>query len=294
MKKTLLVLGVVIAIVAIFSGGVILGQVNAQTGSSNWMTGMMMAGQSSDMMNERQYGPDMMSGQYGGMMGMMMNGGMMGGQYGDMMGMMSSFSSLNDAEPLTIAEVETAVTDYLTTLDDENLTLGEIMIFSNHAYAQILDAETGEGAFELLIDPTTRAVFPEPGPNMMWNIEYGMMAGFGGSMMGMMGGQYGDMMNGEYGDMMGGEYGGMMGGFGYDPDAEISVTDAQAVELAQAYLDNYLPGKTADEHADAFPGYYTLHIQEDGQIVGMLSVNATNGQVFLHHWHGDFVEMSGE
>jgi hypothetical protein len=26
----------------------------------------------------------------------------------------------------------------------------------------------------------------------------------------------------------------------------------------------------------------------------MLSVNAYTGQVFLHHWHGDFIEMAGE
>ncbi|GAB4282960.1 MAG: hypothetical protein Kow0080_36930 [Candidatus Promineifilaceae bacterium] len=277
MKKTLLVLGVVIAIVAIFSGGVLLGQVNAQTGGSNWMSGMM-PGQYGNMMNENQYGPDMM--------GMMMNSSMMSGQYGDMMSMMSTFSNLNDTEPLTIAEAETAVTDYLTTLNNDNLTLGEIMIFSNHAYAQILDAETGEGAFELLIDPTTRTVFPEPGPNMMWNTEYGMMSG------GMMGGQYDNMMGNQDGDMMGGQYGNMMGGYSYDANAEISVTPEQAVELAQTYLDSYLPGKTADNHADVFPGYYTLHIQEDGQPVGMLSVNAYNGQVFLHHWHGDFVGMS--
>ncbi|NIP53366.1 MAG: hypothetical protein GWN30_03490, partial [Gammaproteobacteria bacterium] len=67
-----------------------------------------------------------------------------------------------------------------------------------------------------------------------------------------------------------------------------------AVTIAQEYLDAYLPGKTAGETADEFPGYYTLHILEDGQITGMLSVNAYTGQVFLHHWHGDFIEMAGE
>jgi hypothetical protein len=55
-----------------------------------------------------------------------------------------------------------------------------------------------------------------------------------------------------------------------------------------------LPGKTADETADMFPGYYTLHVLEDGETVGMLSVNSYTGQVFFHHWHGDFIEMANE
>jgi len=43
----------------------------------------------------------------------------------------------------------------------------------------------------------------------------------------------------------------------------------------------------------SIPGYYTLHILEDSETIGMLSVNAYTGQVFHHHWHGDFIEMSG-
>ncbi|NIP27727.1 MAG: hypothetical protein GWO38_28915, partial [Phycisphaerae bacterium] len=58
-----------------------------------------------------------------------------------------------------------------------------------------MDNDTGSGAFEVLVDPVTRNVFPEPGPNMMWNTEYGMMSG---GNMGMMGG----MMNGQYGPEM--------------------------------------------------------------------------------------------
>jgi hypothetical protein len=155
------------------------------------------------------------------------------------------------------------------------------MIFGNHAYAQIMNSETGQGAFEVLVDPVTGNVFPEPGPNMMWNTEYGMMSSSNYGMMGE--DQYGSMMRGN-----------MMGNFGYTPDAEINVTAEDAVALAQEYLDAYLPGKTADAHADAFPGYYTLHVLEDGETIGMLSVDAYSGQVFLHHWHGDFIEMTGE
>ncbi len=75
---------------------------------------------------------------------------------------------------------------------------------------------------------------------------------------------------------------------------EMPVSPAEAVDAAQRYLDRYLPGAAADEHADTFFGYYTLHILRDGETVGMLSVNGYTGQVFPHTWHGDFVEMSGD
>ena len=322
MKKMLLGIGAILAGIGLFVGGFFFSRVNAQTIQPGWMMGdwngqvnpnmmgnvegqyttgmttgsvMMGNGQFGNMMDRNQYGAGMMgSGQYGGMMGMMMDGGMMGGQYGS--GMMGNFSGLTNVDPLSIEAAETAVTDYLATLNNDNLTLGEIMIFDNHAYAQIVDETPETGAFELLVDPASGNVFPEPGPNMMWNTEYGMMSGngFSGMMDGnMMGGQFGSGMMGnvQNNGMMGGN---MMGSFGYAPDAQINITPEEAVDTAQEYLDAYLPGKTADETADTFPGYYTLHVLEDGETIGMLSVNAYTGQVFLHHWHGDFIEMAGE
>jgi hypothetical protein len=230
------------------------------------------------------YGPMMGSGGYGrGMMG----GGMMGsGAYGPGMmglgsggygpGMMGSGSSaLFGVEPLTVEQAQEALTDYLAARGDENLVLGEIMIFDNHAYAEIVEADSGIGALELLVDPVTLAVYPEHGPNMMWNLKYSPMAGFGGY--GIMGRWY-------------------SGGSArpLDPSAEMTVDPAEAVEAAQDYLDRYLPGTAVGEEVDPFYGYYTLHILRDGTIVGMLSVNGYSGQVFLHTWHGVFVEMAGE
>ncbi|MGH2626533.1 MAG: hypothetical protein ACRDHY_07785, partial [Anaerolineales bacterium] len=66
----------------------------------------------------------------------------------------------------------------------------------------------------------------------------------------------------------------------------------EARSLAQAYLDESLPGTTVADEVDVFPGYFTLHTLRDGDVVGMLSVNAYSGQVWYHTWHGDFVEMS--
>ncbi len=282
MNKILLIIGAIAAGIGLFVGGFYFGQTRTQGFQPGWMMGNGQIG--SNMMGNSQFST--------GMMGMMMNGGMMDGQYGS--GMMGSFGGLTNADPLSIEDAETAVIDYLATLNNDNLTLGEIMIFDNHAYAQIIDETTETGAFEVLVDPITSNVFPEPGPNMMWNTEYGMMSGGNFGMMGgMMNDQFGSEMMGEgqYGGMMGDN---MMGSFGYAPDAEINITAEEGVDAAQEYLDAYLPGKMADEQADSFPGYYTLHVLEDGKTIGMLSVNAYTGQVFLHHWHGDFIEMVGE
>ncbi|NIV30960.1 MAG: hypothetical protein GWN58_16155, partial [Anaerolineae bacterium] len=81
--------------------------------------------------------------------------------------------------------------------------------------------------------------YPEYGPNMMWNLKYGHMAGTGG-MMGM-------------GGMMGAPARVNFEAFQNDLSAK------QAVERAQAYLDRIDSGLTADDHADAFYGYYTIH-----------------------------------
>jgi len=204
--------------------------------------------------------------------GWMMGGGMMGG------GMMfNSNSPFYNVEPLTLAEAEETLNAYLASLNHSNLQVDDIMIFDNQAYAQIVEKDTGIGVMEVLIDPTTNAVFPEMGPNMMWNQKYGMMSGFG-----------------RYGMM------GMMGGFGNfnvsDTSDQMTLTPEQAVEAAQTYLNTYFSetGLTADEHTDPFYGYYTLHVNRDGQTVGMLSVNGYTGQVFPHTWHGKLLEMHGE
>ena len=210
---------------------------------------------------------------YGGMMG----GGTLGsGAYGP--GMMGG-TSLYGVEPLTLEQAQGALGDYLATRGDENLQLGEIMIFDNHAYAEIVEADSGVGAMELLVDQVTLSVYPEHGPNMMWNLKYSPMADFGGY--GMMGG------------MMGG-WAGASGLQSFEPSADMPVGPQQAIEAAQRYLDLYLPGSVASDEVDLFYGYYTLHVLRGGETVGMLSVNGYSAQVFLHSWHGDFVEMSEE
>ncbi len=206
-------------------------------------------------------------GPYGGMMGSgpwgdcgMMGPGMMGGGPWGYGGMMGPFGTNADVEPLSLDEAREILEQYLERIGDDNLAVREIMIFDNHAYAQIVEKDTGMGAWEVLIDPVTRTVTFEHGPTMMWNLKYSPMRG-------------------------------MMGPAFPDDLPEPQVSPEKAVELAQAYLDRVMPGATAEEPV-AFYGYYTLHVLKDGQVVGMLSVNAYTGAVFPHVWHGRFIEMA--
>lgn len=198
----------------------------------------------------------------------MMGSGMMGGYSG---------SGTSLVEPLSIEEANQALERFLEDLGNSDLEVKEVMIFTNHAYAEIIEKSSGIGAMEVLVDPVTRTVYPEHGPNMMWNLKYSPMGSRG---FGMMGG------------MMGGYY--RPGGAANPPEVspEMTVSPEAAITAAQMYLDTYYPGITVEEHVDPFYGYYTLHTLRDGKVIGMLSVNGFSAAVFPHTWHGDFIEMS--
>ncbi len=195
---------------------------------------------------------------WGGMMGT--NRGMMGGLF---------TGNTTNAEPLTIDQAKQAVETYLKDLGNSDLELEEIMIFDNNAYARIAEKSTGIGAMELLVDPSSKAVFPEYGPNMMWNLKYGHVGGMMGGMRGMMGGYQ------NYPNLA---------------DATMTISPDEALQAAQKYLDQEFPGYTTAEDAEPFYGYYTIDILKDGQLTGMLSVNGFSGSVFFHSWHGTFIE----
>jgi hypothetical protein len=247
--------------------------------SGSFGPGWMMGGtQGFSSTNQYGFGPGTMDGIMNGMMSSMMSGGMMGG--GMMVNPNNPFYTA--PQPLTLDKTTATLDAYLTDLNDSNLAYEDVMIFDNHAYAQIIEQDSGIGVMEVLIDPTTQAVVPEMGPNMMWNQKYGMMSGYG---------RYGMM------GMMGGFNNGMMGNaFNFDNPAESIITAEQAVETAQSYLDTNFAaaGLTADDHADPFYGYYTLHVNQDGETVGMLSVNGFTGAVWPHTWHGQLLAMGAE
>ncbi len=207
--------------------------------------------------------------------GMMGRGRSMGGQA---RGMMDGFGDESSVDPLSVAEAREAVESYLESYNAEDLAIEEIMIFDNNAYAIVMEERTGIGAFELLVDPATREVFPEYGPNMMWNLKYGMMSG-----------------SGEYGMMGPGMMGGNMYGTApedFEKTGELSVNQEEALQAAQRYLDEYAPGTEVSDEITPFYGYYTIDVERNGEITGMVSVNGFTSQVFPHTWHGEFIEMS--
>jgi len=151
---------------------------------------------------------------------------------------------------------------YLVSLGNPDLAIDEVMEFQYNFYVIYYEKSTGIRAFEMLIDPYNGQIFPEYGPNMMWNTKYGHM-------------------------------GGMMGGWrGYrgTPTANMPVTKEQAKPIAEDYLKTYFPGATFED-PDIFYGYYTIHLLKDGKIYGMFSINGYSGQVWYHNWHGTFTQM---
>lgn len=188
-------------------------------------------------------------------------GGMMGG-WGGMSGMFAMMGGpvAADARPIGMERAASAARDYVARFNDPNLELGEVMEFGANYYAQAVERNTGIHAFEMLIDRYGGAVFPEMGPNMVWNGKYGHM-------------------------------GGMMGRqpFGRGEQAEMPVGPQRAQEIAAQYLSTQGLQRLEVDEPDRFYGYYTLHTLRDGEIEGMLSVNGFTGEVWYHAWHGPFV-----
>lgn len=257
MNKTIQILIIVAAVlviaVALLGAGFFIGRV--AWGWNSYHPANMMGFFSRDGRDAR-FGYGMMDGRVGpGMMGGFSDYQKDGDQFPYGHGMMGGYST--NAQPLSVEESLEAVEAYLAQFETTDLVVAEIMVFDNNSYAIIKEESTGFGAFELLVDPASKAVYPEYGPNMMWNLKYGMHPS-GAS------------------------------------DEAMTISPEAAVSLAQEYLDANAAGLQVSDHADTFYGYYTLHTLEDGEVTGMLSVNGYTGDVFVHTWHGDFVEMTAE
>jgi len=256
LKITLIVLGVLAGSALLVGGGFVLGRTVLNHWGNGQPFGMMnRGGFIPNAKKDNRFGPGMM------------------GRGGFGMGMMGRFNNNYSGSPLTVDESKQAVESYLTSMNNSDLALKEVMVFNNNAYGLIVEKSTGKGALEVLVDPLIKAVSPEFGPNMMWNLKYSPM-GMGGYGRGMMG------TRGTYGAVQ--------------PStanvAEMTVTAAQATQNAQQYLDKNIAGTKAASDPMAFYGYYTLDYTKDGKPVGMLSVNGYTGQVWLHTWHGTFIE----
>ena len=169
------------------------------------------------------------------------------------MGMNSWFGpqSLPGGDRISIDQALSKAQDTLSSYG-KNIKIGEIMEFGNNFYVVVKETDSGRGAFELLVDPYSGRVSAEPGPNMMWNTKYNHM-GVGG----------------------------------HTSQSEMSLD--QAAQKARDYLKKVLP--TADLQTDgtAFYGYSSFDYKVNGVVAGMLSVNSTSGDVWMHTWHGVFI-----
>ncbi|MCJ7549795.1 MAG: hypothetical protein MUQ30_08955 [Anaerolineae bacterium] len=188
----------------------------------------------------------------------------MGGQMGRLGAGTSPWSSSTPrgagvvtSNPITLQQAQTNFEHYLEDSRNEGVEVAEVMEFEHNFYAIVIDSRTGVGVAELLADKTLGAVSPEMGPNMMWN-AYSMR-------------------------------GGMMGRTPRTTPNRLS--EEEALQSAQSWLEVNSPDVQPDGHADPFSGYYTIHTLKDGQIEGMLSVHGDTGEVWYHNWHGDYVGM---
>lgn len=164
---------------------------------------------------------------------------------------------INTGQRLDINEVEARLKTYVTSIGDK-FAVAEIMEFSNNFYAIVIEKDTGNGAFEILIDPYSGAITPEPGPNMMWNTKYGMHSR-------------------------------MMGIYAADLN-QMVINEDKAKQIALRYLSQSFQGNIGLEEPTRFYGYYTIDYTINGKIHGMLSVNGFTGDVWYHSWHGEFIQ----
>ena len=219
-----------------------------------------LGGPFSGQSTTRDHGQD----RYAGMMGGQGRGpyaGMMGGQgrgpnagvmRGSMMGAMGSVGIVSlPGDGVAVTAIPAARARVASAAEAAGLHPGEVMWFDNGFYVELKDS-AGLPATEVIVDPRTGAVSTEPGPAMMWNTRFGMMRA---------------------------------GGAGTGP-----VESAKARSIATAWLTASRPGTTI-RSIDAYPGYFTLDLQRNGAVSGMMSVSSVTGAVWYHTWHGAFIAM---
>ena len=66
------------------------------------------------------------------------------------------------------------------------------------------------------------------------------------------------------------------------------VDSAKARGIATSWLAANRPGTTVGS-IDAYPGYFTIDLQQGGVVSGMMSVSSSTGAAWYHTWHGAFI-----
>ena len=196
-------------------------------------------------------------GQGAGMMGGQSRGAGMMGSYGQDAG--GATGSMKGSvgmvwlpgDGVGVSSIAAARARATTAAAPAGLHPGEVIWFDNGFYVELKDTSQ-KPATEVIVDPRTGSVSTEPGPAMMWNNRFGMMrAGAGGT-------------------------------------GPVSSTKARSI--ATSWLATNRAGTTV-RAIDAYPGYFTLDLQSNGAVSGMMSVSAVTGAVWYHIWHGTFIAM---
>lgn len=183
--------------------------------------------------------------------------------------------------PVTSEEATKAAQDYIASLNIDGLEVGEVLIVNPQAYVTVKETATGNGAFELIVDPLDKAAHPLMGPATMWNLKYG-----GVLQTGKMGRQG---RNGPKGPVVTVTPSADATATPAATPADVSaddmpLTEADAIKAAQIFLDTNNAGTTAATTVLKFYGYYSIDFSKDGTVIGKLSVNGYNGQVVGHAW----------
>jgi hypothetical protein len=180
---------------------------------------------------------------------------------------------------LSIDQAKTVTQNYLGKMGYSNLGIKMMQEYSNNYYAQVVEQNNGTGAFELSINKATGVVTLMQGPTVMWNTKYGVTSS----------GMMGYLTSTSSGS-------GMMGGSGImtwlrgTPTNNMAINLEQAKTIAQQYLDANYTGTTVGQ-VTTYYGYYTMQILKDGNIVGMMGVYGTTGQVMNYSWMGTYMQQ---
>lgn len=219
-------------------------------------------------MGQRQPGnlPGQGGGRMGGQQGQNSGPGMRGGMDGMGPGDMGPNGNQANLTPVTSEEATKAAQDYIASLKIAGLEVGEVLLVSPHAYVTVKETATGNGAFELMVDPRNKQAHPAMGPATMWNLKYGGVLQT--SMVGRKG-QQNLTVTATPAPVA----------TPADVSADMPLSAADAIKAAQTFLDTNYAGATAASTALKFYGYYSIDFSKDGKVVGRLSVNGFNGQV---------------
>ncbi len=207
--------------------------------------------------------------------GMRMPSGDMG--RGPGMGMNGPGNNSANLTPVTADEATKAAQDYITSIQVSGLEVGEVLILNSHAYVTVKETDSGNGAFELMVDPLNKIAHPAMGLASAWNLKYGgvlqanTFPGRGGP-------------KSQQNPTVTVTPAAAPLATPANVSAEMPLTEADAIKAAQTYLDAYYAGATAATSTLKFYGYYSINFSKDGNVIGKLSVNGYNGQVARRAW----------